>query len=208
LQLDQFQHIIFISTNAVAFGMEWINQYWPQLPLGMHWHGIGKKTIAALAQAGAPVIESALADNGPMDSEALLADLQLCNLTQQKILIVRGVGGRETLREQLQQRGAKVSYIECYQRQRVDRPVGEIAELIRQHGINSICVNSGESLQHLCYLVGPETLPAIKKLLLVTPGERVAEIARQLQFEQIAVASNASDPYMLAALLESYAGAH
>ena len=31
-RLDHYQHIIFISGNAVHFGMEWINGAWPEIP--------------------------------------------------------------------------------------------------------------------------------------------------------------------------------
>ncbi|WP_101758477.1 uroporphyrinogen-III synthase [Oceanicoccus sp. KOV_DT_Chl] len=52
MNLDQYQHIIFISTNAVSFGMDWINQYWPQLPVAIQWYGIGSSTVAGLLAAG------------------------------------------------------------------------------------------------------------------------------------------------------------
>ena len=35
LQLDRYQHIIFISSNAVHFGMALIEGHWPQLPVGL-----------------------------------------------------------------------------------------------------------------------------------------------------------------------------
>ena len=39
--LDQYQHIIFISGNAVHFGMAWIGPSWPSLPAGPRWHRCG-----------------------------------------------------------------------------------------------------------------------------------------------------------------------
>ena len=37
LDLDLYQHVIFISANAVRFGLEQIDDYWPQLPTGLNW---------------------------------------------------------------------------------------------------------------------------------------------------------------------------
>ncbi len=46
LELDQFRHVIFISGNAVRFGMAWIESCWPQLPAGPDWYAVGEATAA------------------------------------------------------------------------------------------------------------------------------------------------------------------
>jgi uroporphyrinogen-III synthase len=214
MNLDQFQQIIFVSTNAVNYGLQWIDQYWPQLPVGCHWFGIGKATRAALQRAGFPV-ETAVAttlkaqiDGGAVDamnSETLLQHRQLQQLDNQKVLIVRGVGGRDHLASQLSQRGAKVSYAECYRRSLVDKPNGEIASLIQQQAINAVCVNSGESLQNFCQLAGESALSGLRTLTLVVPGERVAGLAKSAGFKDIVIAANASDTAVLDALRASTA---
>ena len=202
MALDQFQQVIFISGNAVTYGVDWINQYWPQLPVGTHWYGIGSSTIKQLQQLGIPVVSGlgeALA-NTAMNSETLLQHNNLQQLAGQKVLIIRGVGGRDYLQQQLLQRGASVHYAQCYQRNIVDRPQGEVAQLIEQQAIDTLCVNSGESLQNLCALAGSEQLPLLQKKCIVVPGERVAVMARQAGFESILVADNASDKAVLAVL--------
>ncbi len=209
LDLDQFQHIIFISANAVAFGMAWIHQYWPQLPIGIHWYGIGRKTSQQLANHGVEV--ATLVDDGPattelksnaMNSEALLQHPLLQALSGQKVLIMRGVGGREFLSEQLSARGAAVSYAECYRRACVERPEAELRELLTEHDIDISCVNSAESLSNLLTLAGDRGLADLQSRVLLVPGERVATIARETGFQQLQVADNASDSAMLAALLD------
>lgn len=198
LRLDQFQHVIFISTNAVHFGMDWINQYWPQLPVGIHWYGIGKKTIAELIAMGVPVENRV--EGGAMNSEGLLQAQSLQQLEGQNVLIVRGVGGREALQTALTQRGGRVDYAECYQREIVSQPVGEIAEYIQQRQIDTVCVNSGESLQNFCRLLGAAVTSATRQLSMVVPGKRVAALAVGQGFKNVVVAENASDQSMLAAL--------
>lgn len=195
MALDEFQHVIFISGNAVNFGMEWVHQYWPQLPVGIHWHGIGKKTVAQLIAQGVPCKAYTL--EGAMNSEALLQHKSLQQLAQQKVLIVRGMGGRDYLAQQLTQRGAKVSYAECYKRVLPALADGELMELIQQQAINTVCLNSGESVTNFCQLVGGNRL---NKITIVVPGARVAAIARELGFGHIVTAESASDQSMLEAL--------
>lgn len=204
MNLDQYQHVIFISTNAVQYGLGWIDQYWPQLPVDIHWYGIGKATSRALqAEAIAVSTDPDTATGTAMNSEQLLQHPQLQQLQSQKVLIVRGVGGRDYLQQQLSLRGAHVDCVDCYRRLCADKPVGEVAQLIQQQQINTLCANSGESLQNLCQLAGEPALPELKKLTVVVPGQRVAAIAEKMGFNQIVVAENASDKAILAALLTS-----
>ncbi len=195
MALDEFQHVIFISGNAVHFGMEWVHQYWPQLPVGIIWHGIGKKTVAQLIEQGVPCKPYLI--EGAMNSEALLEHADLQQLSQQKVLIVRGVGGRDYLAEQLRLRGAEVSYAECYQRELPDVAESQLKAVIEQNTINTVCLNSGESVSNFYQLMGNHK---ILDLTLVVPGNRVADIAKQLGFSSIVVAENASDQSMLEAL--------
>ena len=195
MALDTFQHVIFISGNAVKFGMEWVQQYWPQLPIDIHWHGIGKKTVAQLIAQDVPCEPYQL--QGAMNSEALLQHSSLQHLAQQKVLIVRGVGGRDYLAQQLTQRGAQVSYAECYQRVLPSLAEGALPEIIERQAINTVCLNSGESVTNFCQLVGAKGL---NKITIVVPGDRVAAIAEELGFEHIVTAESASDQSMLEAL--------
>ncbi len=194
LNLDQYQQLVFISTNAVRFGTALIEQYWPQLPVGIQWHGIGSATVKALLAAGIPCADSDRA----MNTEALLQQPALQALSEQRVLIVRGVGGREALAEGLRERGARVHYAECYRRARVDKPVGELGQLLQTERVNSMVINSGETLQYVCDLLGgqlPLTLPVI------VPGNRVAGLAEQRGFSNIVRADNASTPAIIEALL-------
>jgi uroporphyrinogen-III synthase len=210
MNIDLFQHIIFVSTNAVNHGLQWIDQYWPQLPVGCYWYGIGKATRAELQRAAVPVetMPGAGVDDGVVDamtSETLLQHPRLQQLENQKALIVRGVGGRDHLASQLGQRGAQVSFAECYRRSVVNKPCGEIAALIQQQAINTVCVNSGESLQNFCQLAGQSALAQLQALTLVVPGERVAGLAKSAGFVDIVTAANASDAAVIEALLTNAA---
>ena len=84
--LDQYQHIIFISGNAVHFGMERVVANWPQLPLGINWYAIGASTAQLFAAYGVVPFSPAL----EMTSEGLLALPTLQSVVGDKVLIVKG----------------------------------------------------------------------------------------------------------------------
>ena len=48
--IDTYQIVIFVSPNAAEFAYEWIDSYWPQLPVGVDWIGIGPTDIKTTAK--------------------------------------------------------------------------------------------------------------------------------------------------------------
>lgn len=192
-RLDEYDHVIFISTNAVKTGFFWIDQYWPQLPVRTTWYGIGKATTTCLQQWVAKVERCGEA----MNSESLLLHPQLQTLNHQKILIVRGLGGRSYLREILEQRGAKVDYCEVYQRQPVLYTQQELAHSVQQ-GLSAITASSGETLHLLLeQAVNDGIKESIQCLPIIVPGQRVAVLAKSLGYNNIWVAENAGVDAML-----------
>jgi len=193
MNLDCYQHLIFISVNAVSYGIEAIEQFWPQWPVGVKVHAIGAATAAALA---ARHIDVDTVDNVAMNSESLLATPVLQHLQDQKVLIVRGLGGREYLAEQLAARGAQVDYAECYQRLSPELDREQFHTLLRRQDINIVCVNSGETLHYFHSLLQDAAL----SYRVLVPGERVASLAVALGFTQVIQAENAGTAATLAAL--------
>jgi uroporphyrinogen-III synthase len=201
LSLDQYQHVIVISTNAAKFGLELIDEYWPQLPIQSHWYAIGRATAIALEKAHILVETNSEKNNSnTMNSEALLNHANLQQLQHEKVLIIRGVGGRNYLKEQLLLRGAKVDYLECYQRKKADRHDGELSQFIRDNAINTLCVNSAESVDYFSDLVGSIELAAVQSLPLIVPSARVAAYAEKKGYVLAIIAENASNAAVTAAL--------
>ena len=198
LDLDLYQHVIFISGNAVHFGMACIEDYWPQLPVGLTWYAIGDVTAGLLRDLG---IE-AITPGDAMTSEALLAASELQMVMDQRILIIKGEGGRATLREELARRGAKVDELACYRRSCPDLPAGELADRLREWRIDWVMISSGEGLANIQTLLRwPETTK-FRDIRVIVPSERIARLARKAGFDQVVTAENASDVAMLHALEE------
>ena len=104
LELDNFHKAIVVSGNAAELSLEWIDKYWPMLPVGIDYFAVGERTAELLKQGGI----DALHPSGRQNSEELLKLEQLQELENQRIIIFRGVGGREILGETLIERGARV----------------------------------------------------------------------------------------------------
>ena len=196
LDLDLYQHVIFISANAVRFGMGLIEDYWPQLPAGLNWYAIGGSTARLLADRGLEPITP----GREMSSEGLLAVPSLAAVGGERVLIIKGQGGRDTLRKQLSMRGARVDELACYRRSCPQLPPGEMGEILAGRQIKAILLSSGEGLDNLLALLSGEETTKFKDIVLVVPSLRVEKMAREAGFMQVFTAANASDEEMLAAL--------
>ncbi|MFV0279031.1 MAG: uroporphyrinogen-III synthase, partial [Parahaliea sp.] len=197
-ELDSFGHVIFISTNAVRFALPWLEDFWPQWPLGLHWYAVGSGTARALAERGI----DALQPGDDMNSEGLLRLPSLREVQGQRVLIVKGQGGRELLREELLRRGARASQLVCYRRQALHLPAGELATRLAAWQVEVIMISSGEGLTGLLALLGQAEMDKWGRTTLLVPSPRVAEQAMAAGFSRVRVAANASDGAMLAALAQ------
>jgi uroporphyrinogen-III synthase len=124
----------------------------------------------------------------------------LQHVREQRVLIVKGQGGRATLTAELSRRGAAVDELACYRRGLPAIPAGQLAANLARWGIDVIMLSSGEGLANLQVLLSPAETTKLKHIGLIVPSERVAHLAREAGFEQIVTAENASDGAMLRAL--------
>ncbi|GBL32270.1 uroporphyrinogen-III synthase [Methylophilaceae bacterium] len=113
LTLNDYDWAIFISSNAVQFGMPAVKHAFHTLPESTKFAAIGPSTQKALKLFD---VNHVLIPEENFDSEGLLATEEMNDIKNKKIVIFRGEGGRETLAETLRARGAEVTYAECYTR--------------------------------------------------------------------------------------------
>ena len=80
------------------------------------------------------------------DSEHLLELAELQSVSGQKIIILRGNGGRELIHETLSERGALVAYKEVYQRK--DLPLTPVlyCKQWQQQNVDTPIITSGHQL--------------------------------------------------------------
>lgn len=200
LDFDHYQIAIFVSRTAARLGVDWLESYWPMLPVGVRYYAVGKATAAELAEHGICAESPCTAFN----SEALLALDSLRSVAGQRALIFAGEGGRTLLAEELQKRGATVDRCELYQRRPMKDSAGKIASLLTDKKLDLVAVHSGELVHHLLAVVPGELHDALCQLPVIVPGERVASIARDLSFERILTAPSAAPEDMVSTILEWY----
>jgi uroporphyrinogen-III synthase len=212
LDFDLYQKVIFVSQNAVDYGMEWLEDYWPQLPVGIDFFAVGATTAKKLASYGVAVQDLAVSASGGMTSEDLLGAEHLQEVDGEKILIFRGCGGRGHLADELRKRGAWVDYCELYERTLPAVAGEQLQQLLVSTDASAaqiiLSLHSGESLQNLLALLAQ--LPAAQQEqarawmqhnLLLVPSQRVVAAAQDAGFKRIICAENATDNAMTAALL-------
>ncbi|GAB3478646.1 uroporphyrinogen-III synthase [Marinomonas epiphytica] len=188
--IDEFHYVIFVSKNAARIACDYLDECWPMLPVGVHWLGIGQGTTQALIDQGIP----ALSHPGHT-SEELLHWLKPARMRDQKILIVRGVGGRTTLGDSLIARGAKVSYLNLYERK---KPTYFAQTFTMLPDINMIWVTSGEGLSNLTDYA-QQYMPSWFTLPIMTPSARVTAQAKSLEWTNVICSSGADDTSLIAA---------
>lgn len=197
--LANFDIAIFISPNAVHQAMAEI-AVTGALPRSIKVAAVGKPSADALAQYGVTVD---IFPQQAFNSEALLALPAMQHIEGKRVVIFRGVGGRELLATTLIERGAQVDYAECYRRQKPRQNSQTLNSELLAHKVDIIIVTSGEGLENLVDLVGASAVSHLQRLPLVVVSERMKIAAEKLGFQSdIVVAAKASDEDLFNAVLQ------
>jgi uroporphyrinogen-III synthase len=177
--LDQFDWAIFISANAVEKAFAMIGQrVWPAT---LQTAAVGAATATALRAKG---LTQVISPTDRADSEALLALAPMQTVAGKRIVIFRGAGGRETLAHTLSDRGAQVTYCECYRRLLPSYSPNQLDSWLAQKKIDAISVMSGESLLNLLSLARDRSA-TLKTIPLIVHHSRVVELASAHGFAHI-----------------------
>lgn len=199
LDLDLYQHVIAVSPYAASQLLERIDAWWPQLPVGVHWYGVGAGTAAVMARAG-------LAPEHPptgFTSEALLQLPSLQNLEHDKVLLARGDQGRELLRQTLEQRGARVTVLPLYRRQQPTPPATVVEACLVHFRPDVIVALSGETLNNFIAL-SENSSHNYRDSLLLVPVDRVARQARTAGFKRVVCATGMTDEEIVERVIHCY----
>jgi uroporphyrinogen-III synthase len=186
-RLDTFDFAVFVSQNAVLQAERLRRRPWPE---GVRVAAVGAGTAAALRQAGiAQVI--APAEGG--DSEALAALPEFGDLAGRGVVIFRGVGGREWLRNAFEARGARVEYAECYIRRMPERDAGALLADWRDGRVKAVVITSAEGLENLFSLLGPANRSLVETTPLFAPHARIAKSATSAGVANVIVTGPGDD---------------
>ena len=194
---EPWDWLIFISANAVR-GVLGVDGWMGPVAGATRLAAVGEATATALAEAGLTVD---LVPYPQFNSEALLADPRMAQVAGQRVLIVRGEGGREHLAETLRERGADVAYAEVYRRVPVSiEAFSSSLNLWQEANFDAVVVTSGEALAHLTGLLRETGLDSHPRPVLVVPSERIANQAAEQGWPGILIAEQASDEGIVQAI--------
>ena len=184
-RLADFGLAIFISANAVERGLALAGSAGPW-PERTRVAGIGEATAAALRNSG---FEAVISPTERHDSEALLALAELRSVKGERIIVFRGEGGREHLREVLEARGADVDYVECYRRSRPRTDPAPLIAAWARGEIHAVSALSAETLENFLAMAGEAALAHVARATLVVPHAAIAAHPDARRFARAVVAA-------------------
>ncbi len=198
LKLDHYDWAIFISSNAVQFGMPAVKYAFHTLPKSTQFAAIGPSTQKALKMFD---VNDVLIPDENYDSEGLLATKEMNDIKNKKILIFRGAGGRETLAESLRARGAEVTYAECYERTFPQTNLDLLKVFSEKIHIAAILITSSEACKEFIRLSHIKNMNFLKDVLFIVNHPRMVNALERESFMTFA-SDEPSDQSMMEKLLE------
>ncbi|XZG70373.1 uroporphyrinogen-III synthase [Chitinibacteraceae bacterium HSL-7] len=170
-RLDDFDLVVFVSPTALDVTLAQC-----QWPATLTAAVVGPGSAARAKALG---ISRVISPAKQYDSEGLLAELdRQMTLSGQRVLLIRGDGGRNVLPSGLIARGADVTSIAAYRRL---PPVFDSAHLAQElaQGVDGVIISSSEAAQHLFALIGAVTLEQLQSLRYFAPHPRIAAALAQ-----------------------------
>lgn len=192
--------VIFISPNAARFIGQAVTDP-ASILRDVTVLAVGSGTANALEQEG---IADVIAPERGSGSEALLelGVLQEPSVRGRKIVILRGVGGRELLQDTLLQRGADVGIVELYYRGKPHLEAAAAENFWHQSPPDVIVITSGDGLKNLIEITPDRHRQTLFNTPLVVISGRVRDLALASGFNPAPrVAANAGDSDLIQAIL-------
>jgi uroporphyrinogen-III synthase len=184
--IKTYEHIIFISTNAVHFFLERVKKLSLQIPKNLIFSSIGPTTKLLLQKKLSVNVHSPIKT---FDSEHLLKEKIYNNVEDQKILIIRGEGGRETLKNTLENRGGIVNYGECYVRKYVDIDLNQLKNDLVNYPHKFFLFSSTNSAKHFINQLHNIETGWLQNIKIIVNHKKIEELLSKI-FKDIFVCNN------------------
>lgn len=179
---------IFVSANAVEHGLAAARARGPW-PAATRVAGIGEATAERLRNSGFPEV---ISPAERFDSESLLALPELQAVEGRNIIVFRGEGGRERLKEALEARGARVTYAECYRRERPRSDPREVAAALEKGEVQAVSALSAESLVNFVALLDEAARARLSGVALAVPHAAIGDHPEARRFGRLLVTAPGS----------------
>lgn len=187
--LAQASLAVFVSAHAVEKGVAAARAAGPW-PAGVGVAAVGEATAEALRNSGFARVISPVDRH---DSEGLLALPELASVRGRRVVIFRGEGGRERIREELEARGATVIYVECYRRVRPRADPSALVAAWDRGEVQAVSALSGETLENFVAMMGEAGAARLGTATLVVPHSAVAAHRDARRFARVLVAPHGAE---------------
>lgn len=197
---ESFDWCVFLSVHAVHHSKSLL----PDLS-GTRIGAIGSATATALAEAGYDVH---VKPEPLPTTEGLLADARFDVAQTQRVLIVRGAGGRDALDEALASRGAHVESLTVYERVPIQHSSAAVAQLEAQWSeapVDVVTATSGDTLAHLHDALTPTGRDVLARTPLAVVSPRVGERARTLGLRGELIVTHRADDMSIVGAISMWA---
>ena len=191
-RLDEFDVAIFISPSAVEKALTRIAAQ-RTLPPNLRCAAIGPGGARALERWGVKGILAPQAHDGRFDSESLLASNFMQEVRGKRVVIFRGDGGRELLRDTLLARGATVETGPCYRRALPTIDPAPLMQAWARGTVAAVIVTSSEGLRNLCTMIGAAGVTYLRDTLITVPHPRIAAAARDMGLQHVAESASGDE---------------
>lgn len=187
LSLPPQSKVIFISTSAARLALEAMaDKTWPSQ---LSYFAVGNSSAEILRQAGL-----ALQVPEQQDSEGLLALAELQAINGLPVLLVKGEGGRPLLQQTLTERGAVLTPLNIYRRQRVAQPGP--TQPWKPEQIQCIITTSGELMDAAFAQFDHNWLKTLPWILV---SDRLMQQATERGITRVIRSEDASDDALISA---------
>lgn len=201
-QLTAKDALFAVSKHAIDFTAQTLQQIGFPWRGDLHYFAIGQHTANHFAAQSEQTIHYPISSE---TSEGLLAlpQLQSPAVSHKNFVILRAESGRELISQQLQQRGAKVITLECYQRTMITYDFPSEINLCKRFNIDTIVITSTDILLTFFKNTPENEKNWLFSCQLVVVSQRIALLSYQLgwQKSQVTLSPKADNMSLLTTLL-------
>ena len=200
-RLDEFDLAFFVSPNAIHHALEFVlaRRAWPA---GLRVATVGKGSERVLLQRG---FRDPVVPQDGFDSESVLAlpEFSAEAVRGRRVVIFRGDGGRDLIRDTLRERGAHVEYVTCYRRYCPPLDPGLLLQPAARGELDALLLTSSEGVRNLGGMLGAAGLRALHGVPVFASHARIAAEAREAGFA-VVIETPAGDDGLLQALTRHF----
>jgi uroporphyrinogen-III synthase len=199
-KIESYRLIVFVSVSSARAVVSRLKSLGGVIPNTTKIAAVGEQTAKICEQFG---MEVGFYPRNQVNSEGLIEELSHFDFKDQRVVIFRGQDGREWLGSEMIARGARVEYVQSYERKLTSSSIEKVLHSWRRGKLNHVIVTSASILEGLCTLLGEENRYLLKQSWVITISARLQVLCEAKGLVKVVVAKNPSDGAVMECLVSS-----